>query len=299
MEGPQKNRHKQAQCTRCRKVMRSDNLKKHLKMHQEKNIDQPTASTEPTEITCTTSIPIKVQALTFTMEEEKKEMMQDQQLYEENVKRGEMVSNVFSAGGISETSLSKERRYCLDLYRKHCGLLTVKDVVLREWQSKLMNLLEVPSEREIIWIVGAKGNEGKTFIQSYIVSLYEYEKVALLDLDGRSQDIHHALSNRPLEATTIFLFNISKDCHDNESSYRVLETIKDGRALTKKYHTKMLHFKTPNVLIVFSNHPPNNNRLCQDRWNIFGITTGGELKAVTLDRIARKKQTGILYIKKQ
>ena len=150
MEGPQKNRNKQAQCTTCRKVMRSDNLKKHLKTHQEKNIDQPTASTEPTEITCTTSIPIKVQALTFTMEEEKKEMMQDQQLYEENVKRGEIVSNVFSAGGISETSLSKERRYCLDLYRKHNGLLTVKDVVLREWQSKLMNLLDEPSEREII-----------------------------------------------------------------------------------------------------------------------------------------------------
>ena len=129
------------------------------------------------------------------------------------------------------------------------------------------------------------------------MSLHGYEKVALLDLDGRSQDIHHALSNRPLEATTIFLFNISKDCHDNESSYRVLETIKDGRALTKKYHTKMLHFKTPNVLIVFSNHPPNNHRLCQDRWNIFEITMGGELEAVTLDRIARKKLTGILHIR--
>ena len=142
------------------------------------------------------------------------------------------------------------------------------------------------------------GNKGKTFIQSYIESLHGYEKVALLDLDGRSQDIYHALSKRPLEATTIFLFNISKDCQDQDSSYRVLESIKDGRALTKKYETKMIHFKTPNILIVFSNCPPDLRRLCRDRWNVYEITGDGELGVITGGRMVMNNKSGKMRLKK-
>ena len=132
-----------------------------------------------------------------------------------------------------------------------------------------------------------------------IVLLHGYEKVALLDLDGRSQDVYHALSKRPLEATTIFLFNISKDCQDQDSSYRVLESIKDGRALTKKYETKMIHFKTPNILMVFSNCPPDLRRLSRDRWHVYEITTDGELGVVTGDRMVMMNESGKMRLKKK
>ena len=122
MEGPSKNRHQQVMCGECKRVVRSDNLKRHLKTHQEKNADQPTASTQPTEIT--RSAP--------GINETRARLERNQAIYEENIKVGEEVSEVFSAGGISERSLSKEDAYCLDLYRKHCGLLKVKDVVFRE-----------------------------------------------------------------------------------------------------------------------------------------------------------------------
>ena len=114
--------------------------------------------------------------------------------------------------------------------------------------------------------------------------------MALPDLDGRSQDIYHSLSKRPLEATSIFLFNISKDCKDTENSYRVLESIKDGRAMTKKYDSKMLHFKTPNVVMVFSNAPPDPARLSRDRWSVLQITgKETELKIVELNSIKKNK----------
>ena len=36
------------------------------------------------------------------------------------------------------------------------------EVILKQWQEKLVELIK-PSEREIIWIVGSVGNEGKTW----------------------------------------------------------------------------------------------------------------------------------------
>ena len=277
MEG-RKNGNKQVQCATCRKVMRSDHLKRHFNTHEENTSTRHSSKR------------IKSQETKPTLEDVEKEMIQNRSIYEENISLGERVSQIFSAGGIPEESLSSEHHYCLDLYRKHRGLLAIKDVVLRKWQSSLLDLLEEPSEREIIWIVGTRGNEGKTFIQSYIESRHGYEKVALLDLDGRSQDIYHSLSKRPLEATSIFLFNISKDCKDTENSYRVLESIKDGRAMTKKYDSKMLHFKTPNVVMVFSNAPPDPARLSRDRWCVLQITgKETELKTIELDIIKRKK----------
>ena len=39
------------------------------------------------------------------------------------------------------------------------------NVELRPWQQQLMENLSTPSDREIIWIIGRKGNEGKTWFQ--------------------------------------------------------------------------------------------------------------------------------------
>ena len=54
--------------------------------------------------------------------------------------------------------------------------------------------------------------------------------------------------------------------------YTLLEEIKDGQAISTKYDSKVLNFKKPNILIVFSNTQPIITRVSKDRWKIYDIT---------------------------
>ena len=87
--------------------------------------------------------------------------------------------------------------------------------------------------------------------------------------------ICHALRKRPLTTTDIFLFNVGKAQTSNEVNYEVLEKIKDGRILASKYDSKELKFKTPNIVVVFSNDKPDVKQLALDRWKIFSIINEG------------------------
>ena len=57
--------------------------------------------------------------------------------------------------------------------------------------------------------------------------------------------------------------------HEN---YKILEHIKDGKAMAGKFNSKLLKFKKPNIVIVFSNNEPNMSHLSMDRWRIFKIS---------------------------
>ncbi len=46
--------------------------------------------------------------------------------------------------------------------------------------------------------------------------------------------------------------------------YEVLENIKDGRAISSKYASEIIRFRTPNVVIVFSNAGPDMTQLSKD-----------------------------------
>ena len=57
--------------------------------------------------------------------------------------------------------------------------------------------------------------------------------------------------------------------------YRVLEDIKDGAATTSKYNNKVIKFKTPNTVMIFSNKQPNLKSLSRDRWEVYTPTLEG------------------------
>ena len=54
--------------------------------------------------------------------------------------------------------------------------------------------------------------------------------------------------------------------------YKLLESIKDGKARSLNYNTKKMRFTTPNVLIVFSNREPDRSELSEDRLIISKIS---------------------------
>ena len=235
---------------------------------------------------------------TSVISEIETELIRDNAIFDENIEFGEKISDILTRGKISEESLSKKNKYCLELFRKYRGIISVRDAVLKPWQKNLMRAIDEPHFRAVVWIIGTCGNEGKTWFQNYVESLYGYERVARLDFKSRTQDVLHALSKRPLASTDIFLFNIPRSTDAPSSCYNVLESIKDGVAISSKYDSKPIRFKTPNVLIVFSNEPPETKQLSKDRWCIKAIKPSkGTLVSISPNMIYYNQKTGKYCIK--
>ena len=121
----------------------------------------------------------------------------------------------------------------------------------------------------IIWVMGRKGNEGKSLFQSYIQSLHRAYRVARFDITNKTTDLLHIMSRCSLATTNVFLFNHQRCFPSEECCYSLLEMIKDGYASASKFQ-----IKTPNLVIVFSNRAPRMHSLSLDRWKIFSIREG-------------------------
>ena len=147
---------------------------------------------------------------------------------------------------------------------------------LKLWQEKLLKELK-PSERQIIWVIGEKGAEGKSFFQQYLVKTIGTYKVFHTTMDKRSDAILHALSKRQVSIIDIFVFNVPRSFEPEDTPYSLLEDIKDGYSLSTKYNSRQLKFNTPNIVLVFSNRQPLSYKMSSDRWNIFTIK-GEDLK---------------------
>ena len=169
-----------------------------------------------------------------------------------------------------EESLPQEDKHALSLYQRSRSTIDVNTITLKPWQSKVLTFIDLPSDREVFWIVGKKGNEGKSFLQNYIRFFFGDRRVVTTDINGRKKDIAHYLTKLPLECKDIFLFNNPASTSE-VIAYDLLEAIKDGGILSHKYNTNRLTFKTPNTVMVFSNNYPNQSALKKDRWRIYEI----------------------------
>ena len=203
------------------------------------------------------------------------DMIEDNQCYMEKIELGKEVNIILGKGVVNEQSLSRPRKEALDLYRKQQPLRDMMKVELRMWQQQLLTLIDTASERNVIWIQGKLGNEGKTWFQNYVASYYGHARVVRLDLKMKTANVLHALTKRPLSTTDIFLFNEPRAINNESCNYNILESIKDGIAVSSKYNNDIMTFKTPNVVMVFSNSIPEMKQLSRDRWRIFRITKEG------------------------
>ena len=240
-------KHLTVSCQICFKQMRSDNLKKHTESkHTESKV---------------------------SLEDELEE---DQEKYHKKVELGHHIYNSILSKKISQASLSEKNEKALELYKKHRPTIDVENIELRPWQQQALEILGSPSERDVIWIRGQAGNEGKSWFQTYVQSRYGFQSVALLDMKCKANDSLLLLSKLPLIDVDMFLFNdVRATSIDRDPSYNLLEMIKDGRAVSSKYLTKALQFKVPNVVMVFSNVYPDTKQLSRDRWDVYNITEIG------------------------
>ena len=60
-------------------------------------------------------------------------------------------------------------------------------------------------------------------------------------------------------------------------------------ATTSKYQSQHIRFKTPNIVIVFSNTLPNISQLSRDRWSVYNIKDN-DIEVANIDIVDKKQK---------
>ena len=97
----------------------------------------------------------------------------------------------------------------------------------------------------------------KTWFQKYLQSLLGRERVIQLDLKNSMGNIMQILRKQSLSTLDTFMFNDVRSGLSETRCNNVLENIKDGCSIASKYSSEIIQFKTPHVVIVFSNADPD------------------------------------------
>ena len=93
--------------------------------------------------------------------------------YEKKVHRGKLLCKVIMEGDYTIDILPTEDKECLRLYTEYQRKCEeVGEVKLHPWQNDVLKELEMPTARKVIWVFGTCGDEGKTWMQSYIEKKY-------------------------------------------------------------------------------------------------------------------------------
>ena len=271
-------RQKKIVCEKCKRLMRQDNLSRNIRQHEEGTFEQSIVSSNNSlnkdyETGSEFSSISSYGAWNPSLNRENiiKTLEIDAAEYKRKLELGRILYEEAKEREIPEESLRREYKEAKELYIKHRMNIDLENVILRPWQESLLQYIK-PSNREIIWVIGKKGNEGKTWFQDYMESKFGWSKViAGMDIKLKKSSICHALTKRSLMTTDIFLFDVGKAHSDDDVNYELLEKIKNGRVLASKFDSKELKFHTPNAVVVFSNEKPDVKQLSKDRWKIFII----------------------------
>ena len=170
----------------------SSNLRKHEKaMHNkikhQKSMQNPNdlrkhekAMHNPsvTEYHCT----INVTALENSMMNELNE-------YQRKLELGREIKAIALKRDMPRACLSKERMEALELFENQGQDKEIEAVEWRPWQRELFKYVNEPTKRRIIWVVGEKGNEGKSFFQDKIEEQNGRHRVCTMSLTQSSKDI--------------------------------------------------------------------------------------------------------------
>ena len=260
-------RNKFIQCQVCMKHFRSDYINVHRKRH-ESSIKYPMKSCSichKTMIAWNLMRHKKVHNLSAKQVLEN--IKSDQRNYDDIEETGQLLENFLDNEEINPKSLRKEYVKALEIssYKKKNNFESLK-----LWQNKLLGLME-PSQRQIIWVTGKKGAEGKSWFQEYVEQHYGCKRVFRTSIRKEADGILHTLSKRTLSLIDVFVFNIPRSFNMKYVPYTLFEEIKDGQAISTKYDSKVLGFKRPNILIVFSNDTPCRSEVSKDRWQTYTI----------------------------
>lgn len=145
-----------------------------------------------------------------------------------------------------------------------------------EWRPFQKLILDIcrskPHDRHIYWLYDEHGNIGKSTLFNYLISYHN----AFLSEGGKTSDVAYSYNNQP-----IVLFDFPRSAEDY-LNYPLLESFKNRRLTSNKYHSKMKFFDPVHV-IVAANFMPDMDKLSKDRWIIFKFDKNKDFKILDSD----------------
>jgi hypothetical protein len=142
----------------------------------------------------------------------------------------------------------------------------MKDVVLYEWQQRLMDKLsKSPDSRKIMWYWETEGNVGKTFMAKYLLATKD---ATVLDC-SKKNDLTYMLRDHTGDTV---LFNIVRSIDEQFMGhvYGLCEAIKDDLVISTKYETCRIPLGKQHV-VVFANIAPDMSKWSDDRYDVVPI----------------------------
>ena len=97
-------------------------------------------------------------------------MIEQTDEYKDKIALGADIYKILDEGKAEEGALATDLKDALDLYMKQGNNLNYMNVDLKPWQRALMEEVNNPTDRHVIWVIGRRGNEGKTWFEKYIKS---------------------------------------------------------------------------------------------------------------------------------
>ena len=162
--------------------------------------------------------------------------------FDRKMELGRYVKLVVDTNGLNENGLDYDMKEALKTYKLYGKNMDMKDIEWRGWQRDLRQYLDKPCDRKVIWVVGKEGNEGKSFFQENIREEFGPSRVCTLELSENSRNTFHIMGKTCSKLTDIFLFNVGRSEYLDTEQYRILEKIKDGKAVDGKYNSQKLKF---------------------------------------------------------
>ena len=94
----------------------------------------------------------------------RKRMIVKDKEYTDKVKLGGEVYEIILENQINQTSLDQDLKEALNIFMQERKDINVSELELRPWQKDLMKLMNEPTKRQVIWIKGRAGDEGKSWM---------------------------------------------------------------------------------------------------------------------------------------
>lgn len=158
---------------------------------------------------------------------------------------------------------------------EHMQTVSQFELVPRDWQSRLIDILEGPvHHRAIYWIYESQGNTGKSYFCKYAVARWK----AYYSTGGKHDRLLYSFKGEP-----IVLFDFCRDMQTSQEEevgtsaridrvpYPVLESIKNGQVGSGGMYGCGQRIFSPPHLVCFANYRPDVSKLSRDRWRIYRI----------------------------
>lgn len=183
----------------------------------------------------------------------------------------DIYSNHFEA--IAKCASTSEQYYNLVGQKKahEAAVSYYQSQTLRPWQQRLVDFCESPvHNRQVVYIWESTGGVGKSFMAGYLQVMCK----AVILQPAKKADLLYILSKHVREPgcnTIVFDVSCSNAEYGMDVVYTVAEHCKDGRMLVTKYNSCQYRFD-PKHVIIFSNNPPDLQKLKADRWTVIHLT---------------------------